>query len=107
MNEAQVRNSTKALGRPTVEMLFQVHKDALWMLENMGVGCKHPQIQQAYRQYETTGEAVFYENRIYPAATLVERCLQRIPTIDAFHIPRNSFLIGGTAPYIYDDKREK
>ena len=36
MNAQQIEKSKSLLGTPTVEMLLQVHEDALWMLENMG-----------------------------------------------------------------------
>lgn len=103
MNEEQVRTSTELFGEPTVEMLKQVHADALWMLENMGVGCTQPDIQQAFRQYEASGEAILYENRIYVTTDLVKKCLETVPGVDEFFVPRNSFFTGGTAPYVYDD----
>ena len=75
MNEAQVELSKSLLGAPTVDMLFRVHQDALWMLENLGVGCKQPYIVEAFRQYEGHGEAYVYEDRIYVMNDLVEKCL--------------------------------
>jgi len=92
------------LGGSTVEMLTQVHKDALWMLENLGVGCKQPDMQDAFRKFETQGEAIIYEDRIYITSSLVERCLSTTPGVADFFVPLNSFFIGGTAPYIYDDE---
>ncbi|MBW2144780.1 MAG: hypothetical protein JRG75_10355 [Deltaproteobacteria bacterium] len=38
MNQKQIETSKSQLGANTVEMLLQVHKDALWMLENLGIG---------------------------------------------------------------------
>ncbi|MGD8970782.1 MAG: hypothetical protein PVG01_05200, partial [Desulfobacterales bacterium] len=38
----QFQTSKALLGAPTVEMLLKVHEDALWVLENLGVGCKQP-----------------------------------------------------------------
>ena len=105
MNEQQIRKSTETLGEPTVEMLKQVHADALWMLENMGVGCTQPEIQQAFRRFEPDGEALFHENRIYLSESLVERCLSTVPGVDRFFVPRQSLFIGGTAPYVYDDAK--
>ncbi len=93
----------RLLGGSTVEMLTQVHKDALWMLENLGVGCKQPDMQDAFRKFESQGEAIIYEDRIYLTNSLVERCLSTTPGVDDFFVPLNSFFIGGTAPYIYDD----
>ena len=60
-------------------MLTQVHKDALWMLENLGVGCKQPDMQDAFRKFESQGEAIIYEDRIYLTNSLVERCLSTTP----------------------------
>jgi len=36
---------------------------------------------------------------------LVERCLTTVPGVADFFVPLNSFFIGGTAPYIYDDEK--
>lgn len=104
MNKEQVERSKSLLGDDTVEMLFQVHKDALWILENLGVGCKEPEIQGVFRQFESEGLAVVYEDRAYVMSGLVEKCLQSVPGLDEFFVPMNSFFIGGTAPYVYDDK---
>lgn len=104
MNKEQVERSKSLLGDDTVEMLFQVHKDAFWILENLGVGCKEPEIQGVFRQFESEGLAVVYEDRAYVMSGLVEKCLQSVPGLDEFFVPMNSFFIGGTAPYVYDDK---
>jgi trimethylamine:corrinoid methyltransferase-like protein len=103
MNAEQVQQSTALLGRETVDMLLQVHQDALWILENLGIGCKQPQLVDAFRQFETEGLAVIYEDRIYLSPDLVNRCVEQVPGVDRFFVPRNSFFIGGTAPYLYDD----
>lgn len=107
MNQEQLKESQRLLGQPTVDMLLKVHEDALWMLENLGVGCLNPEMVAAFRQYEEQGEAMFYEGRIYLTRALVERCLSTAPGIDKFFVPRNSFFIGGTAPYIYDDVKDE
>jgi trimethylamine--corrinoid protein Co-methyltransferase len=103
MNREQLEKSNALLGEGTVNMLLRVHQDALWILENLGVGCKQPEMQEAFRRFEAAGEAVLYGDRIYIMSSLVHRCLATVPSIDSFFVPRNSFLIGGTAPYIYDD----
>ncbi len=103
MNTEQIRLSESLLGKDTVEMLNQSHRDALWMLENMGVGCKQPEILEVFQKYEDDGKAIIYENRIYITEDLVKECLDSAPGVDQFFVPRNSFFIGGTAPYIYDD----
>ena len=51
MNEKQVEESKALFGAETVEMFFQAHKDALWMLENLGVGCRQPEMQKAFEAY--------------------------------------------------------
>ncbi|MCP4109300.1 MAG: trimethylamine--corrinoid methyltransferase [Desulfobacteraceae bacterium] len=103
MNKEQIEKSKSLLGENTVEMLFQVHEDALWMLENMGVGCKQPEILKAFKEAEENDLAIVYEDRIYLTKQLVEQCLRTVPGVADFFVPRNSFFIGGTAPYVYDD----
>ena len=71
MNDREVERSKSLLGEETVTMLMQAHKDALWMLENLGVGCKQPEIQEMFRKFESDGAAVIYENRIYVTSDLV------------------------------------
>ncbi|MBW2609432.1 MAG: trimethylamine methyltransferase family protein [Deltaproteobacteria bacterium] len=105
MNKERLEISRSILGTNTVEMLQQVHQDALWTLENLGVGCKQPEMQEAFRQFEADGEAIVYEDRIYVTAGLVEKCLKTVPGINDFIVPLNSFFIGGTAPYVYDDEK--
>lgn len=94
-------------GTDTVDMLMQVHEDALWILENLGVGCQQADILAAFRNYEEEGLAVAHEGRIYVMADLVQKCLASVPGIDKFFVPRNAFFIGGTAPYVYDDATGK
>ncbi len=79
MNTAQVEKSKSVLGEDTVEMLLQSHQDALWILENMGVGCKQPDMQRVFKKLEAKGLAAVYEDRIYPMRDLVEKCLQTTP----------------------------
>jgi trimethylamine--corrinoid protein Co-methyltransferase len=104
MNKEQVGRSSALLGERTVEMLRQVHEDALWILENLGVGCKQPEIQDAFSGYEKDGLAVVYDDRIYVTGDLAGKCLQGVPGVSGFFVPLNSFFIGGTAPYVYDEK---
>ena len=104
MNNRQLEKSKSLLGQNTVEMLFQVHKDALWILENLGVGCKQPEMRQAFQQFEADGTAIVYDDRIYITSGLVEKCLETTPKVSDFIVPLSSFFIGGTAPYVYDDK---
>ena len=103
MNPDQLKTSKALLGTETVDMLMKVHEDALWMLENVGVGCRQPDMLEAYRQYEADGKAVVYYNRVYITSALIKECLAKVLGIDRFFVPLNSFFIGGTAPYVYDD----
>lgn len=104
VNKEQIEKSNSLLGEDTVNMLIQVHEDALWILENLGVGCKQPEIQKAFQGFEADGLAVVYEDRAYITSGLVKHCLKTVPGLDGFFVPMNSFFIGGTAPYVYDDK---
>jgi len=105
MNTEQVKASKAAFGHDTVDMLLKSHQDALWILENLGVGCTQPEIQQVFEGLSADGEAVVYDNRIFVTSGLVEKCLETVPGVSDFFVPRNSFFIGGTAPYVYDDER--
>ncbi|MCK5783672.1 MAG: trimethylamine methyltransferase family protein [Desulfobacterales bacterium] len=107
LNNKQIEESVALFGKPTVDMLLQVHEDALWILENMGVGCKQPDMVNAFKKYEAEGLAVTYDDRVYVMGDLVKKCLQTVPGVSDFFVPLNSFFIGGTAPYIYDDAAGK
>ena len=98
MNKEQIERSNSLLGEDTVNMLIQVHEDALWILENLGVGCKQPEIQKAFQGFEADGLAVVYEDRAYITSGLVKHCLKTVPGLDGFFVPMSSFFIGGTAP---------
>ena len=100
----QLQHSIALLGKDTVDLLLQAHEDSLWVLENVGVGCKQPELQAAFRQYESEGEAIIFEDRVYITPKLVKTCLSTVPGVAEFFVPLNSFFIGGTAPYVYDDK---
>ncbi|MCF8063044.1 MAG: trimethylamine--corrinoid methyltransferase, partial [Deltaproteobacteria bacterium] len=104
MNQAQIEQSEAVFGKETVEMLLQVHKDALWILENVGVGCKQPEILRAFQEQEAEGLAYVFEDRIFVTNDLVEKCFETVPKVDDFFVPKSSFFIGGTAPYVYDDE---
>lgn len=107
IQEEQLARSRAVLGEETVEMLLRVHQDALWMLENLGVGCKQPEIQAAFQKFEKDGLAFVYEDRIFVTEVLARKCLAQVPGLKDFFVPMNSFFIGGTAPYVYDDEKRK
>ncbi|MFC1533526.1 trimethylamine methyltransferase family protein [Thermodesulfobacteriota bacterium] len=104
LNKERVEISKSLLGTETVDMLFLAHQDARWILENLGVGCKQTELQTVFKKFESDGEAVVYDDRIYVTEAMVERCLKSVPGMDNFFVPLNSFFIGGTAPYVYDDE---
>lgn len=105
MNKEQIEKSKDLLGENTVEMLLQVHQDSLWILENLGVGCKQPEMQDTFQKFAEQGQAVVHDNRIYITSALVEECLKTVPKVSDFFVPLNSFFIGGTAPYVYNDEK--
>jgi len=107
LNQEQVEKSKSVLGENTVKMLRQVHEDAIWILGNLGIGCNNLEILKQFQILEEDNQAIVYENRIYIMPDLAERCLKTVPGIAEFFVPRNSFFIGGTAPYIYDDAAGK
>jgi trimethylamine--corrinoid protein Co-methyltransferase len=107
LNKEQVEKTRTLLGEDTVEMLLQVHQDSLWILENLGVGCKQTEIQETFQKFAEEGHAIVYEDRIYITKELVEQCLKTVPGVSDFFVPLSSFFIGGTAPYVYDDKAGK
>jgi len=107
VNQQQMEISRSTFGNKVVDMLMQVHQDALWIVENMGIGCRHPEIQAVFQQHESTGKAIVYENRVYATSELVTACLEKVPKVKDFFVPKESFFIGGTAPYIYDDENGK
>ena len=107
MNLEQVEKSKALLGEDAVKILLQVHQDALWILENLGVGCRRPEILEVFKKLEDEGSAVVYGERVYLMSGLVDRCLETVPGLKDFFVPMNSFFIGGTAPYVYDDETRK
>ncbi|MFP4085319.1 MAG: trimethylamine methyltransferase family protein [Desulfobacteraceae bacterium] len=85
------------------ELLDQIHDDALRVLEEVGVKCVSPEVRQVF---EDTGMAAFDEatGHIHVLGPLVEQALGTTPKRDQYWIPENSFGVGGTAPFVYDDE---
>ncbi|MGD2124667.1 MAG: trimethylamine methyltransferase family protein [Desulfobacteraceae bacterium] len=104
MNKERVEISKSLLGKDTVDMLYRVHEDALWILENLGVGCKQPEILKAFKKLEAESQAFVYEERVYMTTDLARKSLESVPKLNDFFVPLKSFFIGGTAPYVYDDE---
>lgn len=106
MIQKQIDISTSLFGEKTVEMLLKAHTDALWIMENLGIGCTQPEMLAAIQPYEAQGLAIVHESRVYILRELVEKCLATVPGVSDFSVPMNSFFVGGTAPYLYDDVKK-
>jgi len=89
-----------------LELLDQIHQDALWVLEEAGVKCDSSEVRQIIG---ATGPVVLDETigHLYVLAPLVEQALVTTPKRDHYWIPRNSFGVGGTAPFVFDDLAEE
>jgi trimethylamine:corrinoid methyltransferase-like protein len=85
------------------DLLEKIHRDALSVLEEVGVKCESPRIRQIL---ENTGLAAFDEStgHIHVLAPLVEQALTTAPKRSQYWIPENSFGLGGTAPFVHDDE---
>jgi len=85
------------------EYLERIHRDALRVLEEIGVGCTSPEIR---RIFEDTGLAAYDQTtgHIHVLSPLVEQALNMAPGRDQYWIPENAFGVGGTAPFVYDDR---
>ncbi|KPK31331.1 MAG: trimethylamine--corrinoid methyltransferase [Nitrospira bacterium SG8_3] len=87
----------------THDYLERIHKDALQVLEEVGVKCASPEIRQIF---EETGLAAFDDTtgHIHVLTPLVEQALSTAPKRDQYWIPENAFGVGGTAPFVFDDQ---
>ncbi len=85
------------------DLLEKIHQDALTVLEEVGVHCESPRIRQVF---EATGLAAVDEStgHIHVLTPLVEQALTTAPKRGQYWIPENSFGVGGTAPFVYDDQ---
>ncbi|MBW1706831.1 MAG: trimethylamine methyltransferase family protein [Deltaproteobacteria bacterium] len=84
-------------------LLEKIHTDALRVLEEVGVKCDSKEVRHIF---EDTGMAAFDEStgHIHVLKPLVEQALNTTPKRDQYWIPENSFGVGGTAPFVYDDQ---
>jgi trimethylamine---corrinoid protein Co-methyltransferase len=84
-------------------LLEKIHDDALRVLEEVGVKCESKEVRQIF---EDTGMAAFDDStgHIHVLRPLVEQALNTAPKRDQYWIPDNSFGVGGTAPFVYDDE---
>ena len=85
------------------DYLKRIHEDALRVLEEVGVKCESKEVRQIF---EETGMAAFDDStgHIHVLRPLVEQALDTTPKRDQYWIPENSFGVGGTAPFVYDDQ---
>jgi trimethylamine--corrinoid protein Co-methyltransferase len=86
-----------------LELLDKIHQDALRVLEETGVKCSSRAIREIF---ENTGLAAFDNTtgHIHVLSPLIEQTLETAPKRDQYWIPANSFGVGGTAPFVYDDQ---
>jgi len=84
-------------------LLTRVHRDALRILEEVGVRCTSDEVRNLLTD---TGLAAYDDttDRIHLLSALVEQALATTPGRDSYWIPTNSFGVGGTAPFVYDDR---
>jgi len=85
-----------------LKMLDQVHRDALRVLEEVGVQCAVAEVRAIF---EETGLAAFDETtgHLHIMPDLIRQIMATAPGRDRYWIPANSFGIGGTAPFVFDD----
>ena len=85
------------------DYLERIHQDALRVLEEVGVKCDSNEVRQIF---EDTGMAAFDDStgHIHVLRPLVEQALNSTPKREQYWIPDNSFGVGGTAPFVYDDE---
>ncbi len=82
--------------------LDRIHKEAMTVLEETGVHCKSEEIRNIF---ENTGLAAYDETTgsLHILPQLIEQALNETPKRSHYWIPENSFGVGGTAPFVYDD----
>lgn len=84
------------------DYLDRIHQDAVRVLEEVGIKCTHPEIREIL---ENTGMAAFDDSsgHLHLLSSLTRQALATAPGIDAYWVAPNSFGVGGTAPFVYDD----
>lgn len=85
------------------ELLDRIHGDALRVLEEVGVKCTSDEVRKIF---EDTGLAAYdaTTGHLHVLEPLVEQALNTTPKRGEFWIPEDSFGVGGTAPFVYDDE---
>ena len=86
-----------------IDLLEKIHDDALRVLEEIGVKCASREVRKIF---EETGMAAFDDStgHLHVLRPLVEQALNTAPKRAQYWIPENTFGIGGTAPFVYDDQ---
>ena len=84
-------------------LLEKIHTDAMRVLEEVGVKCVSKEVRKIF---EDTGLAAFDESsgHIHVLSPLIEQVLATAPKRNQYWIPEDSFGVGGTAPFLYDDQ---
>ncbi|MCJ7541105.1 MAG: trimethylamine methyltransferase family protein [Desulfobacterales bacterium] len=84
------------------EWLEKIHRDALKVLEEVGVKCSNSKIREIF---EDTGLAAFDETtgHLHVLSPLVDQALSITPKRAQFCVLENAFGVGGTAPFVYND----
>lgn len=86
-----------------MDLVERIHQDALRVLEEVGVKCDSHELR---RIFEDTGLAGFDEStgHLHILMPLVEQALNVAPKRAQYWISENSFGVGGTAPFVYEDE---
>jgi trimethylamine--corrinoid protein Co-methyltransferase len=97
------KDNNKDINLEGYDLLERIHNDALRVLEEVGVKCRSGKVR---RIFEDTGLAAFDEStgHIHVLSPLVEQALNSVPKREEYWIPENSFGVGGTAPFLFDDR---
>jgi trimethylamine:corrinoid methyltransferase-like protein len=95
-------DTIKVPGQDTRNMLSRIHRDALHVLEEVGMKCTSAEARSVLTD---TGLAAYDDTtgHLHVLAPLVEQALAITPGREAYWIPPNSFGVGGTAPFVFDD----
>lgn len=85
-----------------LELLDQIHQDALWVFEDAGIKCDLPEVR---RIFGVTGTVTFDESigHLYVLESFVEQPLATTPKPDHYWIPRYSFGVGGAIPFVFNN----
>jgi len=88
------------------KLLKNIHQDAIKVLEEVGVKCTSKKVIDLF---EETGLAAYDETNkhIHILPQLIDQTLNYVPKREKFFIKENSFGIGGTSPFLYDDKTKE